>query len=111
MDLSKMSLAEMRELQEKLEQETKKREQEEVAKAREQILAIAQRVGIPLNVLMGGELEGKPRVVKGKGRVKVRYRHPSDASAQWSGRGRQPQWVREWLASGKPLEALQVHAE
>jgi len=100
-NISGLSLPELRALQEQIKQEVKNREHEDVAKAREQILAIAQRVGIPLKDIMGSEVRVKTAVA-------VRYRHPSDPSLQWTGRGRQPKWVKDWVGSGKALDALRV---
>ena len=54
MDLSNMSSADLRNLQEQLKRELKKRESQDLAKAREQIQAIAQSVGVPLKDLVGG---------------------------------------------------------
>lgn len=103
MDLSKLSVSELHDLQGKIKNVLKEREQTERAQAREQILAIAQKAGISLKELIGA---AKPR--SGKGSVAVRYRHPSNAALQWTGRGRQPKWVQEWVASGQPLDALRV---
>ena len=102
MDLSNMSLGDLRNLQEQIKQEMKKREQQEVQKAREQIMAIAQSVGVPLKDLMTASRGGK------SGSVAVRYRHPDNAEYQWTGRGRQPKWVKEWVESGKSLDKLRV---
>lgn len=40
----------------------------------------------------------------------VRYRNPDDYALAWTGRGRQPKWVRDWIDSGKSLAALDVQA-
>lgn len=104
MDLSKLSIAELHTLQDQIKQTLKEREQTERAQAREQILAIAQKAGISLKDLVS---TAKPRSGKGSS-VAVRYRHPADASLQWTGRGRQPKWVQEWVASGQSLDALRV---
>ena len=41
----------------------------------------------------------------------VRYRHPDHpTTSTWSGRGRQPKWVREWIEGGKALDDLLVDA-
>jgi len=104
MDLSNMSLGDLRNLQDQIKQEMKKREQEEVQKAREQIQAIAQRVGVPLKDLITA---GSSRGSK-SGSVAVRYRHPENAAQQWTGRGRQPKWVKEWVEGGKSLDKLRV---
>lgn len=42
------------------------------------------------------------------GAVAVRYRNPSDPGQAWTGRGRQPKWVMDWVQSGKSLDALRV---
>ncbi|NMM26350.1 MAG: H-NS histone family protein [Glaciimonas sp.] len=106
MDLSKLSIAELHALQDQIVRALKERGQVERAKAREQIMAIAQGVGIPLNELMGAQVRVAKTAPMTK--VAVRYRHPADASLQWTGRGRQPKWVHEWLASGQSLDALKV---
>ena len=102
MDISKLSLAELRQLQEDIKKQMKKREQDDLSKAREQILAIAQSVGVSVKELVGTGIRAKP------GTVAVRYRNPNDASQQWTGRGRQPKWVKEWTDSGKTMDALKV---
>jgi DNA-binding protein H-NS len=103
MDLSNMSVGDLRNLQEQIKQEMKKREAQEVQKAREQIMAIAQSVGVPLKDLLATSGRGS----KGN-TVAVRYRHPDNASQQWTGRGRQPKWVKEWVEGGKSLDKLRV---
>lgn len=102
MELSNMSIGELRELQEKIKQEMKQRERQDLVKAREQILAIAQSVGLPLKDLLAGGVRAKT------GTVAVRYRNPNDSAQQWTGRGRQPKWVKEWLDSGKLIDLLRV---
>lgn len=37
-----------------------------------------------------------------------RYAHPEDPGLTWSGRGRRPRWVNEFLDSGKSLEDLAI---
>lgn len=103
MDLSKHSIAELHTLQEQIKQALKDREQLERSKAREEILAIAQKAGIPLKELLGGS-QAKTKT----GKVAVRYRHPENAALQWTGRGRQPKWVLDWVASGKTMDGLRV---
>ena len=106
MNLSGLSSADLRALQEQVKQELKKREQQDLVKAREQIMAIAQSVGVPLKELMGGQARAPKTAAVVK--VAVRYRHPADASLQWTGRGRQPKWVKDWVAGGKTMDALKV---
>ena len=108
MDLSNLSLGDLRNLQEQIKQEMKKREHQEVQKAREQILAIAQSVGVPLKDLISAGRGVKSAATGGTGSVAVRYRNPDNSSQQWTGRGRQPKWVKEWVEGGKSLDQLRV---
>jgi DNA-binding protein H-NS len=107
MDLSNMSLGDLRNLQEQIKQEMKQREQQEVQKAREQIIAIAQSVGVPLKDLLANSGRGTKTAGK-TGSVAVRFRNPENESQQWTGRGRQPKWVKEWVEGGKSLDKLRV---
>ncbi|MGO4474838.1 H-NS family nucleoid-associated regulatory protein [Massilia sp. 2TAF26] len=101
-DLSNYNLAELKGLQFDIEKEIKSRQKDEVRKAREQILAIAQDVGVPVSDLIakaGGARKG------GNGQQgEARFRNPADKSQTWTGRGRQPKWIAEALAGGKSLD-------
>ena len=108
MDLSNMSLGDLRNLQEQIKQEMKQREHQEVQKAREQIMAIAQSVGVPLKDLMAASGRGAKAGKSGTGSVAVRFRNPDNETQQWTGRGRQPKWVKEWVEGGKSLDKLRV---
>lgn len=107
MDLSNMSLADLQALQPKITEEIKKRQADVHAKARQQILQIAQDAGVPLKDLMNSGFklnksggERKP--------VEAKYKNPANHSQTWTGRGRQPKWVEESLASGKSLNDLKI---
>jgi DNA-binding protein H-NS len=105
-DLSKYNLGELKGLQQDIEQEIKNRQQQEVKKAREQILSIAQSLGVSVEQLIAGaEKKGKGDKV---GTVRAQFRNPADSEQTWTGRGRQPKWVVEALASGKKLDELRI---
>lgn len=104
MDLSTMSVADLRALQDTIKQELKKREGQEIANARSQIMAIAQSLGMPLKDLMNGAASTRAK----SGPVAVQFRNPENAAEQWTGRGRQPKWVKAWLEAGKSLDATRV---
>lgn len=104
MDLSNLSSPDLRKLQEQIKRELKQREGQDKQKAREQIFAIAQQTGVPLKDL----LAGFPGTRNKGGKVEARYRNPSNASEQWTGRGRQPKWVRDWVDSGKSIDGLRI---
>ncbi|WP_319636945.1 H-NS histone family protein [Janthinobacterium aquaticum] len=96
-----MTMVQLRNLQDQVTQELKQRERKDLHQARDQIMAIAEQAGITLKQLIQ---DGVPRT----GKVAVRYRNPDNASEQWTGRGRQPIWVRSWVESGKAIELLRV---
>ena len=104
MNLSNLSSPELRKLQEEIKRELKQREGMDKQKAREQIMAIAQKTGLPLKEL----LIGFPGTRNRGGKVEARYRNPANASEQWTGRGRQPKWVRDWVDGGKSIDALRI---
>lgn len=102
MNLSEMSVLNLRNLQDEVGLEMIKRKQVHVAAAREEILAIAKNAGIPLHDLIQAKSAAEKKLVA------VKFRHPEQAQLQWTGRGRQPLWVRDWLVSGKDIDLLRV---
>jgi DNA-binding protein H-NS len=107
MDLSKLDLAELKDLQAQVGVEMKIREKSDIEKARTDINAIAQSLGLSLKDLLGAT-EAKSKVRKQADKVAAQYRNPQDASQEWSGRGRQPGWVKELLSSGKNLMSAKI---
>lgn len=99
-DLSKYSIAQLRALEVQVIDELKTRHFLSISKAREQILHIAQRAGLSEKDLRAIKTSKTSR----QSTVEVKYRNPADPTQQWSGRGRQPAWVKAWIASGKSLE-------
>lgn len=113
-DLSNYNLAELKGLQFDIEKEIKSRQQDEVKKAREQILAIAQDMGVPVSALLSGEGGGRKGGAKkgANGQAgqagQARFRNPADESQTWTGRGRQPKWIAEGLTKGKSLDDFRI---
>ena len=104
-NLSDYNLSELKGLQVEIEKEIKNRQQQEVTKAREQILAIAQGLGISVEELLannGGKSKGTGK------KVEVQYRNPADNAQTWTGRGRQPRWIADGLANGKTLDDFRI---
>jgi hypothetical protein len=96
-DLSNYNLAELKGLQFDIEKEIKSRQQDEVKKAREQILAIAHDVGVPVSELLakaGGAKAGAKKGGASRARrasaIQPMHRRPgpaADASQGGSPRG------------------------
>jgi DNA-binding protein H-NS len=105
-DLSGYNLGELKGLQHDIEKEIKIRQQQDVKKAREQILAIAQKAGVSVEELLATNAK-KTKKETGK-KVQPQYQNPADNSQTWTGRGRQPRWIAEGLASGKTLDDFRI---
>lgn len=103
MDISGLSIAELQDLQKKIERELKHRESRGKIDTLKELRALAEARGYTLEQLL--DAKEKVRTV---GTVKVKYRHPQNVSLTWTGRGRQPRWVSEWQAAGGTLEQLAV---
>jgi hypothetical protein len=54
--------------------------------------------------LLAGRGPKEPKAVPRE----AKYQHPDDSAKQWSGRGRQPGWVKDWLDAGKSLEDAKI---
>ena len=103
MELSNLSLAELKNLLQALPDEIKRREKDEKAKARKDLEAFAAERGFSLEELLGNAKEKKERSP-----VAAKYRHPQNADLQWTGRGRQPKWIVEFITAGGALEQLSI---
>jgi DNA-binding protein H-NS len=103
-DLSNYSLAQLRDLQAQVADQINKRQKDEVAEIQRKIMDLAKSVGMTVEQIMQGAQAKKPAKT-----VAVRYQHPEQPEKQWTGRGRKPHWIQEYLdASGKPLELLLI---
>lgn len=49
-----------------------------------------------------------PKPKKGVSLGPARYAKPDDPSVTWTGRGRNPNWVKAHLAAGRPLSELAI---
>jgi DNA-binding protein H-NS len=105
-DLSSYNLGELKGLQYEIEKEIKDRQQQDVKKAREQILTIAQEVGISVEELLANATN-KAKKNKDE-KAKPQYQNPAESSQTWTGRGRQPRWIAEGLANGKALDDFRI---
>jgi DNA-binding protein H-NS len=104
MDLSKLSLSELKKLQRDIEVLIANQGKEAVAKARKDILMIAQSVGLTVDQLLNG------KATKAVKKVTAQYQNPRNTAEQWSGRGRKPRWIVEAIEGGAKLEDLKTKA-
>lgn len=101
MDLLSLSLTELRAFSALLPKEIERREKEEKANLIHELDKIAREKGFNLNDLLVQQEKIKTTVA-------IKYRHPSDSSFAWTGRGRQPKWVVAFIQEGGSLEQLKV---
>lgn len=102
-DLTKLSLGELNKLQGDIEAMMVSRTKEEASKARSQIMAIAQSVGMSVDELLKGS-----KLPKAVNKVAAQYQNPKNAAESWTGRGRQPRWITEAIAGGTKIEDLKI---
>lgn len=105
MDLSTLSVAELKSLLEMIPAEIRRREKEDKARIRKELEELAAKSGYSLDELLG---EAAEKVAKVKKAVAIKFRHPNDTSLSWTGRGRQPKWVVDFLANGGKIDQLSI---
>jgi len=105
-NLKSLSIAELKSLQEEITVEMELRGKEERQKLLQEFRDKAKTLGITLEDLLAGQKQkGKARSA---GKVAAKYANPADASQTWTGRGKRPRWVSEFLTAGKSLDDLKV---
>ena len=105
MDISNLSLPELQSLLEIIPEEITRRKRQEKQRVLQEIEALASASGFSLAELFDPK-SGIPTKVKKT--VAVKYRHPENSGLEWTGRGRQPKWVAEFLSAGGNIEQLAI---
>lgn len=109
MDISKLSASELEELAARIPEEIQKRKLEEKEKVLQEVAALAAARGYKLDDLVGEKATAPTAKKKGSRKpARIKYRHPQQPDLTWTGRGRKPGWVTEWLAAGQKIEALTI---
>ena len=97
-DLEKMSDKELKELRVRVEKAITTLDARRLAAARKAAEEAVMKHGFALADLFGGKVGKAP-----KSKSPAKYRNPANASQTWSGKGRQPGWIKEGLAMGKKV--------
>ncbi|SNY57563.1 DNA-binding protein H-NS [Pseudooceanicola antarcticus] len=100
-DLDEMSLSDLKKLQAQVATAIKTFEDRQRKAALAELEAKAAEMGFSLSDLTG----------QGGRKAKVnppKYRNTADATQTWSGRGRQPAWIKEALARGESLDQFLI---
>ena len=100
-DLSKMNLAQLKNLRSRLDKAVAEREEAEKVQLRQKVESIVASAGMSLTDLIGSKSR--------KGRsVAIKYRNPKDATQTWTGRGRPPRWLAEAMKKGAKRESFMI---
>jgi DNA-binding protein H-NS len=102
-DLSGLSTAELQKLKADVEKAIAASEQKRRAEARRAAEEAARKFGFSLDQLLEGAAAGKPSAAG-----VPKYRNPENPRQTWSGRGRQPGWIKAGLAAGRSLEDFAI---
>jgi DNA-binding protein H-NS len=58
---------------------------------------------------MSSEIVEEPALPKRRSGVPPRYRHPLNPECEWTGRGRRPAWLKEFLqVPGRSIEQCRI---
>lgn len=90
-----------------IEREHKKRERDARKQAQAEMKAVAEKYGVSLHEIVANQ--GKSTAKNGtQNKIPPKFRHPEDDNKTWTGRGRRPHWVQDWLDEGGDLEDLRI---
>ena len=121
---STWSLEKLKKESSKIEKAIKEKQQQEKKVAVAEIKALAKKHGFALSDLLGETTEdrrvpaktngsGKSRNTLGKAKktakrakAKIKYRNPVNTTETWTGRGRQPRWVVDYIDNGGSIEDI-----
>lgn len=99
MNLEKMSVRELEQLKASAERTIAERRKTDRKAALQAAKDAAAKYGFTLSELIGLTKLG----TKAKSVSPPKYAHPENPSLTWTGRGRQPDWIKDGLAAGKSL--------
>ena len=100
--ISNLSVEELKRLQIEAEALIASKKDQAVEDAYQQILEIADKVGLTIEQLL--EFGATKRKKSTRKSVEPRYRSKKKPSETWAGRGNQPRWLVAELESGAKLE-------
>jgi DNA-binding protein H-NS len=102
---------------EKIQRVIKTKEARDKKATLAKLVLVARKSGFELHELMDTAAVAKavPRTVRvpsrktGKrGKVAPKYRNPANESETWSGRGRQPIWVKDFVENGGSMDQVTI---
>lgn len=105
MELERMSLAELKQLQKDVARAIETYRERQKQEARAVLEAKAQELGFNLAELAPA---ARKKASRSASAAPAKYRHPENPTMTWSGRGRRPNWVTAALEEGRTLEEMAI---
>jgi DNA-binding protein H-NS len=102
-DLSKMDRKDLQKLIADAEKAIKQLKKKELKDAKKAAESAAAQFGFTLAELTGGAGKAVKKQV-----TAIKYVNPDDSDQTWTGRGRQPKWFKDAIASGKDASELEI---
>ena len=78
------------------------------------LVLVARKSGFELHELLGSAASIEKAAVtvkvpsRKRGKVPPKYQNPANNAETWTGRGRQPVWVKNYLESGGTMEEVTI---
>lgn len=113
-DLSKMSLTELKQLGRRVEKAVIAFEKRRKKEARQAMEKVAKEFGLSMGDVLGKEaakpapVQKRKPAAKRKAAAKAKFRNPENHSQTWSGRGRRPEWFKAAVAAGKSEDDFSI---
>ncbi|MEO9465199.1 H-NS histone family protein [Sulfitobacter pontiacus] len=101
-DLSTMSHKQLEQHLEDVKMAIKNAYERDRVEARKAAEKAAAEYGFSLDEVSGSAKKGKAA------KAAAKYANPEDPSQTWTGKGRQPNWFRDLIASGTDPETLEL---
>ena len=105
LQLEKMSLKELLELQKRVDKAVHDAQQRERAEILKKMKEIANDAGFSMDDLVGGKSRGRG---KAKSSAIAKFQNPDNPSETWTGRGRKPNWLVGRLKKGAKIEQFAI---
>ncbi len=102
-NVDKMSLKELVDLDLKIQKAIVAAKERERAELKHKIAALAENSGFSMSELFGGRT-----AVKGKSSGVAKYKNPDNHSETWTGRGRKPNWLVAKLGKGAKMGDFEI---
>jgi DNA-binding protein H-NS len=104
-DISKLNEAQLTALVGRIQTRLSELQLEKVARVRDKVIAMIGSEGLDYAELMEHTTFARR---KKRGKVRPKYRNPTNPTETWSGRGRQPRWFAAAIKAGKKESSLRV---